>query len=156
MSGSPAESALPLPRPPAESPFPDGVTAYAYADGASRGNPGPAAYGCVYAVEEGSLPLCGEGVALGEATNNVAEYRGAIAALQRMVDWGVTRAVLRLDSQLVVRQLDGSYRVKDAKLKQIHAEARELTARFQSLRFEHVPRKMNALADRMANHALDA
>lgn len=155
MSGSPAESALPLPLPPAESPFPEGETAYAYADGASRGNPGPAAYGCVYAVEDGALPLCGEGKVLGETTNNVAEYRGAIAALRRLADWGVAKAVLRLDSQLVVRQLDGSYRVKDSKLRELHAEAKVEAARFRSLRFEHVPRKMNALADRMANHALD-
>ena len=153
---SKAESEMPLPSPPATSPFAAGQVAYAYADGASRGNPGPAAYGCVYALDQGSLPVCGEGAVLGVTTNNVAEYRGAIAALARLAGWGVKHAVLRLDSQLVVRQLDGSYRVKDAKLRLLHQEAKSWVPRFDSLRFEHIPRKLNADADAMANAALDA
>lgn len=148
-----ADEALPGPC-PKSSPFPPRTVAYANADGGSRGNPGPAAYGCVYSGEDGT-PLCAEGAAIGKATNNVAEYRGAIAAMTRLLGWGVERAVLRLDSQLVVRQLEGSYRVKDAGLKPLHAEAAALMGRFRELRLEFVPRKQNALADRFANLALD-
>lgn len=147
------DEALPGPCPD-KSPFPPGAVAYANADGGSRGNPGPAAYGCVYSLKDGTL-LCAEGQAFGRATNNVAEYRGAIAALTRLSGWGVEKAVLRLDSQLVVRQLEGIYRVKDAGLKPLHAEASALLRNFEDLQLEFVPRKMNAMADRFANLALD-
>jgi len=144
-----------LPPPcPRSSPFGSSSPAVANTDGASRGNPGPAAYGCVYSTADGVV-LCGEGAAFGVATNNVAEYRGAIAALERLLRWKVDRVVLRLDSQLVVRQLNGSYRVKDAGLKPLHARAMELIARFSSVELQHVPRAENALADRLANQALD-
>ena len=139
---------------PKKSPFPADTVAVVNADGASRGNPGPASYGCVYSTEDGTV-LCGEGAGIGRATNNVAEYRGAIAALSRLADWGVRRAILRLDSQLVVRQLEGVYRVKDAGLKPLHAQASALLRRFESIQPEYVPRKENALADRFANAALD-
>ena len=141
--------------PPKESPYSKGARAVAYADGASRGNPGPAAYGCVYSTED-DLPLCGEGKTLGEATNNVAEYRGCLAALQRLADCGVKKIVVRLDSQLVVRQMTGQYRVKNEGLKPLHAQVKEQAARFDEVRFEHVPRAQNTLADHMANLALDA
>ena len=136
------------------SPFPPEAVAVANTDGASRGNPGPAAYGCVFSLEDGTL-LCAEGEAIGVATNNVAEYRGAIAALARLKAWGLQRIVLRLDSQLVVRQLEGSYRVKDAGLKPLHAQARELLRAFDSIQLQYVPRAQNALADAAANRALD-
>jgi ribonuclease HI len=145
--------ALPGP-PPRRSPYPAGAEAVVHADGASRGNPGPAAYGCVYLGEDG-IPLCAEGGTVGRATNNVAEYRGAIAALERLLAWGVGRVRLRLDSQLVVRQLEGRYRVRDEGLKPLHARARTLLDGFDAWSVEHVPRAENALADRVANRALD-
>ena len=137
-----------------ESPFPTDAIAMAYADGASRGNPGPAAYGCVYTTEDGE-PLCGEAGRLGETTNNVAEYRGCIVALGRMRAWGIRRGVLRLDSELVVKQLNGQYKVRQEHLKPLVAEALALRSGFDHLRIEHVPRKQNALADGLANAALD-
>ncbi len=149
------QSAPLLPAPPKECPFPPSATVVAHADGASRGNPGPASYGCVYLDEEGH-PAWGEAKSIGVATNNVAEYRGCLAALERLVQWGVRRAVVRLDSQLVVRQLSGQYRVKDATLKGWYDKVRAVAARLEQVRFEHVPRKDNAEADRMANSALDA
>lgn len=136
------------------SPYPAGSTGVAYADGASRGNPGPAAFGCVYTTEEGEA-LCGDAARLGETTNNVAEYRGCIAALARMKAWGLRRGVLRLDSELVVKQLNGQYKVRQEHLKPLVAEALALRAAFDHMRIEHVPRKQNALADALANAALD-
>jgi probable phosphoglycerate mutase len=139
----------------AQSPFPKGSDATAYADGASRGNPGPAAYGVAYTLADGT-PLAREAAAIGEATNNVAEYRGLLAALERLRQWGVRRATLRLDSELVVRQMQGRYKVKNEGLKPLHARARQLTAAFSHLNFEHVPREQNRIADKLANLALDA
>ena len=138
----------------AESPFPADVVGVAYADGASRGNPGPAAFGCVYTLEDGE-PLCGEAATLGETTNNVAEYRGCIAALSRLKSWGLARAIVRLDSELVVKQLNGQYKVRQPHLKPLVAEALGLRRAFTEVRIEHVPRKQNAIADGLANAALD-
>lgn len=140
--------------PTAASPFADGTLAVAYADGACRGNPGEASYGCVYTTEDGE-PLCGEAARLGSTTNNVAEYRGCIAALTRMKSWGVGRGVLRLDSELVVKQVNGQYKVRQDHLKPLVAEAQELLRGFLAMRLEHVPRKQNALADALANAVLD-
>lgn len=137
------------------NPFPQGVLALAYADGASRGNPGQAAFGVVYVLEDGT-PLAREAAAIGEATNNVAEYRGLLAALERLSGWGTPRALLRLDSELVVRQMQGRYKVKHEGLKPLHARARQLAGRFVHVEFEHVPREQNRLADKLANLALDA
>jgi ribonuclease HI len=153
--GSRAGRATTLPpAPPVQNPYPPGSEAVVLADGACRGNPGPAAYGCAYADAAGRM-LCGEGVAIGHATNNVAEYRGAIAALERLSGWGVRRAVLRLDSQLVVRQVTGAYRVKDPVLQQLHGTLVQRVRAFERLQVEHVPRAQNAVADALANHALD-
>lgn len=138
----------------AESPFPAGATGVAYADGASRGNPGPAAWGCVYTLEDGE-PLCGEAATLGETTNNVAEYRGCIAALERLKAWGVRTAIVRLDSELVVKQLNGQYKVRQPHLKPLAEQAKALRAAFETVRIEHVRRKQNAIADGLANAALD-
>jgi ribonuclease HI len=143
-----------LSRPPAISPYPESQVAMAYTDGASRGNPGAAAFGVVYTLEDGT-PLCGEGEVIGEATNNVAEYRGLLAALQRLRAWKITAAVVRLDSELIVRQMQGRYKVKNLGLKPLHEKAKVLAGEFSDLRLEHVPRKQNALADAMANLALD-
>lgn len=126
----------------------------AYADGASRGNPGKASYGVVYTLEDGTA-LCGEGGAIGKATNNVAEYRGLLAALTRLRSWKISNAIVRLDSELVVRQMQGRYKVKNLGLKPLYEQAKELADEFSKLRLEHVPREQNALADAMANIALD-
>lgn len=139
---------------PDSSPYPAKTLAVAYADGASRGNPGPAAYGVVFTLEDG-MPLCGQGETIGKSTNNVAEYRGLIAALKQLLDWGQANAIVRLDSELVVRQMSGRYKVKNEGLKPLFAEAKDLAESFRKLRIEHVPRKDNALADAMANQALD-
>lgn len=145
-----------LPPPvPAGTPYAQGETAVAYADGASRGNPGAAAFGCAYARLDGTV-LCGEGEVIGHATNNVAEYRGAIAALERLAAWGVRRAVLRMDSELVVRQARGQYRVKQPHLQQLHARLLGAARGLEDVDFQHVPRAKNAIADGLANRALDA
>ena len=154
MSAKAAREALELPKPPKEAPFPEGVLAVAYADGASRGNPGPASFGCAYTLEDGTA-LCGEGEVLEETTNNVAEYQGCIRALERMAGWGLQRVELRLDSELVVRQIEGRYRVRQEHLKPLRQRARELADGFASFSIVHVPRKQNALADALANAALD-
>lgn len=138
----------------AESPFADGTIGVAYADGACRGNPGEASYGCVYTTEDGE-PLCGEAARLGVTTNNVAEYRGCIAALSRLKSWGVGQGIVRLDSELVVKQVNGQYKVRQPHLKPLVAEAQALLKSFLRMRLEHVPRKQNALADGLANAALD-
>lgn len=138
----------------AASPFPAGALAVAYADGASRGNPGAASYGCAYTTEDGE-PLCGEAAKIGIATNNVAEYRGCIAALSRFKAWGVQEGVIRLDSELVVKQVNGQYKVRQPHLKPLVAEAQALCKALGRVRIEHVPRKQNALADGLANAALD-
>jgi probable phosphoglycerate mutase len=137
------------------NPFPPGALALAYADGACRGNPGPAAYGVVYALEDGT-PLAREAAAIGEATNNVAEYRGLLAALERLAAWGLPRVLLRLDSELVVRQMQGRYKVKNEGLRPLHERGRQLSRLFVLAQFEHVPREQNKLADKLANLALDA
>ena len=100
-------------------------------------------------------PAFGEAAAIGRATNNVAEYRGCLAALHRLAGWKVRRAVVRLDSQLVVRQLEGRYRVKDATLRGWYAKVMEQVRDFERIDFEYVPRAENSDADRMANWALD-
>ena len=138
----------------AESPFAEGTIGVAYADGACRGNPGEASYGCVYTTEDGE-PLCGEAARLGKTTNNVAEYRGCIAALTRLKAWGVTNGVVRLDSELVVKQVNRQYKVRQDHLKPLVAEAQALCKSFVQIRVEHVPRKQNAWADGLANAALD-
>lgn len=145
----------PLPPPPAKSPYTDRDLVLVHADGASRGNPGPASYGCVYFGGDGR-PAFGEGEAFGSATNNVAEYRGCLAALTRLAGWKVRRARVRLDSQLVVRQLQGSYRVKDATLRSWYEKVRQQAKAFEKVDYEFVPRAENRDADRMANWALDA
>ena len=125
-----------------------------FADGAARGNPGPAAYGFVLDTPDGtSLAECGERI--GVATNNVAEYRGLIAGLERALALGVRAIDVRMDSELVVRQIDGAYRVRHPGLIPLHARAGELLRRFEHWRIAHVPRAGNARADRLANEALD-
>jgi len=126
-----------------------------YADGAARGNPGPAAIGAVLYDSTGRA-IVEISEAIGEATNNVAEYRALIAGLEAALAHHPDELLVRLDSQLLVRQLTGEYRVKAANLEPLYEQARRLLASFPTVSIEHVPRSQNREADRLANQALDA
>jgi probable phosphoglycerate mutase len=126
----------------------------AYIDGGSRGNPGPAGYGVRVETAEGHL-LEEFGAAIGVATNNVAEYRGLVAALGWAIEHGHHDLIVRSDSLLLVMQMLGRYRVKNPGLQPLHQEARALAARLKRVRFEHVRREFNPDADRLANQAMD-
>ena len=126
-----------------------------HTDGAARGNPGPAGAGAVITSTDGEvLAEIAEG--LGHATNNVAEYTAAILGLERAAELGARRVTLRTDSQLLVQQLAGRYRVKAVHLVPLWRRVRELAAGFERIRFEHVPRERNVEADRLANAGVDA
>src|SRR5437899_1592811 len=122
-------------------------------DGAARGNPGPAAYACVIAKD--SQLLSEEARRLGTATNNVAEYSALVHALERAAELGGTRLLIKSDSELLVKQMNGEYRVKDPRLKILHDQASRLRERFSSVSIVHVPRAKNSHADRLCNEALD-
>ena len=126
-----------------------------YADGASRGNPGPAAIGASVRSAAGS-ELATVSEAIGRATNNVAEYRAAIAGVRAAAELGASSIDLRLDSELVVRQLAGRYRVKNAALRPLFAALIEALESVGPYTVGHVPRARNARADALANEALDA
>jgi len=126
----------------------------AYSDGASRGNPGPAALGVVI-YDEAGRELHRVSRALGRATNNEAEYWAAIAALEGALGLGATSVELRMDSELVVRQLTGRYRVRNPRLAPLFARLLDLRSRFERVSVVHIPRAQNAVADRLANAALD-
>jgi ribonuclease HI len=124
-----------------------------HTDGAARGNPGPAA--AAYVIEmPGSLPF-EHAETLGSATNNVAEYTALILALERAASLGIRRATVYSDSELMVKQFHGEYAVKNAELKQLHADARDLARRFDVLTLRHVRRAENRRADSLCNLALD-
>lgn len=127
----------------------------AYVDGASRGNPGDAAYGVRICDTEGA-EVERFGGFLGRQTNNFAEYSGLIAALRWALDNGVEDLEIRSDSQLMVRQMLGQYKVKSRSLRPLWLEARELAARLRSFRILHLRREHNVEADSMANEVLDA
>jgi ribonuclease HI len=124
------------------------------ADGGSRGNPGPGALGYVLCDASGS-EVEARGEFLGTCTNNVAEYRALIAGLEAAARLGVRSLVVRMDSELVVRQMLGQYKVKNEGLKPLHAEARKAATKLGSVRFESVPRDDNGRADGLVNEALD-
>jgi len=125
-----------------------------FTDGASRGNPGPAAIGVLFRQKDGpDLGVHCE--AIGRATNNQAEYRAVLAALEHCDRWGVGRVHLYLDSELVARQLMGTYRVKSHDLLPLYQQAVHLARRLREFRIRHVPRAKNAHADHLANLALD-
>ncbi len=125
-----------------------------YSDGASRGNPGLASYGAVVIDPSGQV-LREISKTLGVATNNVAEYRGLIAALEAALELGARRVEARLDSELLVRQAIGRYRVKNTGLIPLHNQVQALRNRFDRVAFAHVPRALNKHADALANRALD-
>lgn len=130
-------------------------SAVAYSDGASRGNPGPAAYGIRIVAADG-MELFAGGERIGHATNNVAEYRGAIAALEKAKALGLTEIELRMDSELIVKQLGGQYRVRQPALQALKRRLDDVIRGFRRFRVRHVPREENGEADRLANEALDS
>jgi ribonuclease HI len=133
---------------------PEAAAIVAYIDGGARGNPGPAGYGVRVEQPDGGL-VEEFGQPIGTATNNVAEYRGLLAALQYALARGYSDVIVRSDSLLLVRQMRGEYRVKHPGLQPLHEQARELSRRVGRVRFEHVGRTLNAHADRLANAAMD-
>ena len=126
----------------------------AYIDGGSRGNPGPAGYGVQIVGEDNAVVTELHG-SLAHATNNVAEYNGLLAALAWAVDHGLTSLHIRSDSELLVKQLRGEYRVKNPGLQPLYRDARALINRIGRVTFEHVRRELNKEADRLANFAMD-
>lgn len=131
------------------------MKALLYTDGGARGNPGPAAYGFVLESDDGTV-LAAEGKAIGTATNNVAEYSGLIAGLRRALELRVSEVEVVSDSELMVRQMRGEYRVKNEALRGLFAEARRLARQIEAVEYRHVKRAHNELADRLVNEALDA
>ena len=132
---------------------PGGGPAVAHIDGGARGNPGPAGYGVRIDRADGTIAELKE--SLGVATNNVAEYRGLLAALAWAARHGVGRLRVRSDSLLLVKQMRGEYRVKHPGLQPLWEEARGLARQIGDVRFEHVRRELNKDADQLANAAMD-
>ena len=123
-------------------------------DGGARGNPGPAGYGVLVQDEAGGVVDELHG-ALGVATNNVAEYHGLLAALRYAVDRGHQNVQIRADSELLVRQMRGEYRVKNEGLKPLFLQACALVRRLGQVTFTHIPRAQNKDADRLSNLGMD-
>lgn len=142
--------------PPAEDDSPKTALplAVAYCDGGSRGNPGDAAC-AVVVFDGGGDELIRQAKRLGEATNNQAEYEGVILALELAGQLGAKKLEIRMDSELVVRQLEGTYKVKNEGLKPLYARACALLDGFKSVAVSHVPRSDNRLADSLVNAVLD-
>jgi ribonuclease HI len=125
-----------------------------FTDGACRGNPGQGGAGAVLMGGNGEVVGTAKKF-LGHCTNNIAEYQALILGLGEALGRGATAISIYLDSELLVRQIQGIYRVKNPDLKPLMAEIRELLDRFDTWKVEHVPRRENALADELANEAID-
>jgi ribonuclease HI len=123
-------------------------------DGGARGNPGPAAYGYVLEADDGTV-LDARGKTIGVATNNVAEYRALVAGLEKAAELGVEELEVVSDSELLVRQMRGEYKVKNEALQELNAEAAAIARRLRKVRYTSVRREHNELADRLVNEALD-
>ena len=126
-----------------------------WTDGGARGNPGPAAFAYVLEAEDGTT-LAAHGEAIGVATNNVAEYSALVAGLRRAAEAGVRELEVRSDSELMVKQMRGEYRVKNKALRELSLRAGRLAREIGAVRYTAVRREHNALADRLVNEALDA
>ncbi len=126
-----------------------------WTDGGARGNPGPAAYAFVLEAEDGTV-LEARGEAIGIATNNVAEYSALVAGLRRAAELGVVELELRSDSELMVKQMRGEYRVKNKDLRDLFLDASRAAREVGRVTYTHVRREHNELADRLVNEALDA
>jgi ribonuclease HI len=131
------------------------MRAMLYTDGGARGNPGPAAFAYVIEDPEGGV-LDSHGEAIGVATNNVAEYSALVAGLVRAAELGVDALEVRSDSELMVKQMRGEYRVKNADLKTLFLRASNAARALGSVTYTHVRREHNKLADQLVNDALDA
>jgi ribonuclease HI len=148
-----------IPKPPAgrllfDAPEKPANVFVANVDGASRGNPGPASYAVVVRGPDGAT--CFEvGKYLGRATNNVAEYYGLITALDYAAAQGIDRLLVRSDSELLVRQMQGRYKVNSPDLRPLHERAQKLARALAYFTIEHIPREQNSEADELANIALD-
>ena len=126
-----------------------------WTDGGARGNPGPAAYAYVLEAEDGTV-LAPHGEAMGVATNNVAEYSALIAGLEKAVELAVGELEVVSDSELMVKQMRGEYKVKNEALRELSLRAAALGRRLESISYTAVRREHNELADRLVNEALDA
>ena len=124
-------------------------------DGGARGNPGPAAFGYVLETDEGTV-LAAHGETIGVATNNVAEYRALVEGLRKANELQVDEVEVVSDSELLVRQMSGDYKVKNEALRRLHEQATELADRMKKVTYTAVRREHNELADRLVNEALDA
>lgn len=124
-------------------------------DGGSRGNPGPAGFGCVVRAADDGTAVATHGRFIGNATNNVAEYKGLIFGLEKAAELGGREVLVRGDSQLVIKQMLGQYRVKNEGLKPLFAEAKAAADKFDRVLYEHKLRDQNKLADKLANLAMD-
>jgi ribonuclease HI len=131
------------------------VKARLFTDGGARGNPGPAAFAYVLEAEDGTV-LASEGRRIGIATNNVAEYRALVAGLEKAAELGLDEVEVVSDSELLVKQMRGEYRVKNAALADLNDEASRLARRIGRVTYRAVRREHNTLADSLVNEALDA
>ena len=125
-------------------------------DGGSRGNPGPAGFGAVVFSEDHTRVLAERKQAIGQTTNNVAEYRGLIAGLEEAHRLGADEVAVSMDSKLVVEQMTGRWKVKHPAMAELHQQARSLASTFGSVTYSWIPRERNTHADRLANEAMDA
>ena len=125
------------------------------ADGGSRGNPGPAGFGCVVWADDHTTVLAEHKQQIGVTTNNVAEYRGLIAGLEEARRLGADEVAVRMDSKLVVEQMSGRWKVKHPAMAELHQQARALASTFDAVSFAWIPRERNKYADRLANEAMD-
>ena len=125
-----------------------------FADGASQGNPGLAAIGAIIKDEQGRV-ITAISQGIGRATNNQAEYRAIIAALENAIKLGTSQVDMRSDSELVVRQINGSYRVKNAALKPLYLKVKQLQSQLAGFTITHIPREQNTEADSLASMALE-
>ena len=123
-------------------------------DGTAEPNPGPAAIGATIKDEQGKV-IATISQRIGRATNNQAEYRAIIAALEKALSLGAKQVDIRSDSELVVRQLNGRYRVKKASLKPLYQQVKQLSSQFEGFNITHIPREQNTEADRLASMALN-
>jgi ribonuclease HI len=131
------------------------VKARLWTDGGARGNPGPAAFAYVLEAEDGTV-LAAHGEAIGVATNNVAEYRALVEGLRKAVELAVGQVEVVSDSELLVKQMRGEYRVKNAALRELSLQAAALARQLDRVTYTAVRREHNELADRLVNEALDA
>jgi ribonuclease HI len=124
-----------------------------HTDGAARGNPGPAAV--AYVIQRPGEPVIEESGTLGTATNNIAEYTALVRALEHALRLGGRRLAVFSDSELLVQQMNGAYKVKNPGIRELHTRASELRRQFESVTIQHVRREQNSQADALCNEALD-